>query len=49
MKHLLQNTFFLFLLIGCQTSQPKEEFEPLVIDFDFKYVLYIYYNSDDGG
>jgi len=51
MKNLSKISFFflLFLIISCQTSKPKEETKKLVTTYDFKYVLYIYYDNDDGG
>lgn len=51
MKNISKISFFFFLslIISCQTSKPKEETKSLVTTFNFKYVLYIYYDSDDGG
>lgn len=51
MKNLSKISFFflLSLIISCQTSKPKEETKSLITTFNFKYVLYIYYDSDDGG
>jgi len=40
------------ILSNCQTSNTfnkKEEVKRLTTKFDFKYVLYIYYNNDEGG